>query len=422
MNLLLCYMTIFKEHVLFFYFRFKYMSVETPNRHNQAQNVSPFKERAGFVSLPNLDYLKDESISLNQAYTDSSNKRTVGQYGTMENLIKPPNHYYNEDLYDNLINIILNAKKDIKFHPSCITKEGAERYAKTRGLRVKKESEDLNHDGIEDIVVYNKAGKPIMINGYTFSQSEFPYKQDYYKQKPADRANQGGYKGFLNKIWGVQEEKFDENGTRVVEHDNTDLPDEVEKYSNLGWKKLKAPKRALTIYQRINKWLANILRETIENDDVLSQYQKLINSSIPRFKIISLANLYFIDAAFIRNTNVNIPGANYQEKFKNWMEIKQKSKTAIRNALTDNFAIITADTEKQKIIEFFTHIINELMFNATGGTYIDNDQAYLNKLAEKPLESRKRNALIADLKEAMNEYFVYIKDKYINKMFDEPQQ
>ena len=57
-------------------------------------------------------------------------------------------------IYDDLINLILNHKKDIKFAPSCETYEGATRYAKAHGLRPADQNIDLNHDGMEDVVLY----------------------------------------------------------------------------------------------------------------------------------------------------------------------------------------------------------------------------------------------------------------------------
>ena len=97
-----------------------------------------------------------------------------------------------EGIYDKLIDIILNAKKDIKFHRSCETIDGAKRYADARGLRAKEY--DLNNDGIDDVIVYNSAGKPIMVNGYSVTPSELPYRQEYNKQNPTpiSRVNAGG--------------------------------------------------------------------------------------------------------------------------------------------------------------------------------------------------------------------------------------
>ena len=61
--------------------------------------------------------------------------------GTYKNFDKMPDIRKHDtipdpELYDQLINIILNAKKDIKFSPSAETREGAARYGKSRGLLI----------------------------------------------------------------------------------------------------------------------------------------------------------------------------------------------------------------------------------------------------------------------------------------------
>ena len=55
---MLYYMTLFKYYVLFFYFRFKYMSdlVQTPQRTNQAAFDSPFIKRDIKFVNPNIRY------------------------------------------------------------------------------------------------------------------------------------------------------------------------------------------------------------------------------------------------------------------------------------------------------------------------------------------------------------------------------
>ena len=66
--------------------------------------------------------------------------------------------------------LVLNSKKDIKFHRSAENRAGAERYAKTNGL-ILGPDEDINGDGINDVVLYNNKGEPVLINGYGLSPS-----------------------------------------------------------------------------------------------------------------------------------------------------------------------------------------------------------------------------------------------------------
>ena len=129
-------------------------------------------------------------------------------------------------MYDDLINIILNYKKDIKFAPSAETYEGAEKYAKSHGLRIAPKDLDINHDGINDVVFYDKAGYPVVINGYHLKPSQAPFRMMYKKDNPdpVSRATIGGFKGYMDDVWGVQG-VFDESGDRIVTHDKDNLPD-----------------------------------------------------------------------------------------------------------------------------------------------------------------------------------------------------
>ena len=48
--------------------------------------------------------------------------------------------------------------------------------------------EDLNNDGITDVVVRDKRTRePIIINGWTHARDDFPYRRDYYHLSPAER-------------------------------------------------------------------------------------------------------------------------------------------------------------------------------------------------------------------------------------------
>lgn len=96
--------------------------------------------------------------------------------------LRIPRKEGSDEIYDDLINIILNAKKDIKHHKMAETRPGAERYAKSHGLRVGPKGTDINDDRIEDIVLYNKEGKPVMINGYRFTPSELSYRVKYLEE------------------------------------------------------------------------------------------------------------------------------------------------------------------------------------------------------------------------------------------------
>ena len=141
-------------------------------------------------------------------------------------LYERPNYIYNNvpvvqdkrdrqmrggDLYDSLINVILNHKKEIKKVPAAMSLEGANRYAKSLGNGYRAASVDLNpDDGLDEkeIVVYNKAGIPVVINGYKLANSDFAYRKAYLTQYPRgmdpNTKTKKSYQDWLDEQWGYQ--------------------------------------------------------------------------------------------------------------------------------------------------------------------------------------------------------------------------
>ena len=68
-----------------------------------------------------------------------------------------------KNLYDSMINMIVNHKMELQKIPQCSSLATAQQWAAKRGLRAG--TQDFDGDGIQEIVVYNKAGQPMIING-----------------------------------------------------------------------------------------------------------------------------------------------------------------------------------------------------------------------------------------------------------------
>ena len=269
-----------------------------------------------------------------------------------------------ETIYDKLIDIILEAKKDIKFHRSCETIDDATRYARTKGLRAREH--DLNGDGITDVIIYNSAGKPIMVNGYSIAPSEFPYRKEYLNKnpKPADRLKTGGYRQWKqDEIWGVKDD-FDDDGNRKVKYDNRDLPPSVSKYYDYGYAKLSAPKRKQSAHQMINKYIADVLKEFISN--TMPDNEKTLNALLPRFKIYSLANDCVIGLQIAKYFDTDVSNlANTPKDRYNVLKqiIKQHQKQINETIFDKSKRQLIFDNSYDNLTVFFGNVIDMLANN-----------------------------------------------------------
>ena len=92
---------------------------------------------------------------------------------------------YGEDtqnLYDSMINMIVNHKMELQKIPQCSSLAGAQAWATKRKLRAGQE--DFDKDGVPEIVVYNKAGQPMIINGYRPKPSDYAIRNAYWSENP----------------------------------------------------------------------------------------------------------------------------------------------------------------------------------------------------------------------------------------------
>lgn len=324
-----------------------------------------------------------------------------------------------EGIYDKLIDIILNAKKDIKFHRSCETIDGAKRYADARGLRAKEY--DLNHDGIDDVIVYNSAGKPIMVNGYSVTASELPYRQEYNNQNPTpiSRINAGGYKQWLrNAVWEAKDD-FDEYGEREVKYENGALPDIVKKSHNYGYKKLTAPKRKMSNRQLINRFIANALQEYIETK--LPEHEKFLNTVLPRFKLYSLVNDCVMDIAIANMFDVDVTelGKTPAERYTILkQQIKQNQKVINEKIFNDKNGIKHLfTTTHDAVIKFCSDVIVKMEIAAKEGIMSNKDMD--NMKEENPKEAKIK---IIELKDKYSDALDKVKNELYNNAYSQPMR
>ena len=96
---------------------------------------------------------------------------------------------YKTDLYDSLINIVLNHKAELQKIPALASLKVASPWAAKRGFTAKEV--DLNNDAIKEVVVYNKAGQPIIVNGYKPHANDYAVRRAYYENNSTPESRIG---------------------------------------------------------------------------------------------------------------------------------------------------------------------------------------------------------------------------------------
>ena len=300
--------------------------------------------------------------------TSKLNRSKLGKMSDMRQ-----RHAPDSTMYDDLINIILNYKKDIKFAPSAETYEGAEKYAKSHGLRLAPPDFDLNNDGIKDVVLYDKAGYPVVINGYHLKPSQAPFRMRYKTDNPdlVDRVTVGGFKGYMDDIWGVAPEGFNENGERTVTHDKDNLPEGFKELKEQGWRIPAVPRKKLSFHQLCMKVLGNAFKQYVNSIEVFQPRMYLIKM-LPYLTVVALEYMDIVDRSFI---NAN---KQFKESIKfatNDPEQAWEIYKTQKKSLKHHFKTY-CDTYRQEILEVCSHPGNfqEFFINIGFNELLTTDQ------------------------------------------------
>ena len=88
-----------------------------------------------------------------------------------------------KELLDDLLDIILKHKKEIRKVPQASHITSATEYAKKRGLSATQV--DLDNDGTPETVVWDRSGRfPYIVNGYKLAPSDYHVRNAYCGTHP----------------------------------------------------------------------------------------------------------------------------------------------------------------------------------------------------------------------------------------------
>ena len=164
-----------------------------------------------------------------------------------------------EDVLDSLLNLILNHKKEIQKVPGTSTLRSAQEWcAKRPGAGFRADEKQLGGDDEKEIVIYDKSGKPYIINGYKLKPSDYGMRK--YYQAAVDKDPEGmigtSMRDWTTKqIWSTVED--DENKWNRTITKNTA---QFDKLKSWGYRMPTKPKKYITPYSIFSKLIAEQVR------------------------------------------------------------------------------------------------------------------------------------------------------------------
>jgi hypothetical protein len=142
---------------------------------------------------------------------------------------------------DELYKIIQTMHNDIKFIKDAQSKVGAIDWIRRNGYQdsLYVDEKDIDNDGIPDIIIKKRSDRsPYIVKGYTTTQSDYPYRYQYYTKYPLAEDRKGhSYRDYLNdRIVS----KINKDMTRTY---NTEEEEFIKKERAVGYKMYAPPKK-----------------------------------------------------------------------------------------------------------------------------------------------------------------------------------
>ena len=192
---------------------------------------------------------------------------------------------------NSMLNIILNHKKEIQKLPHFSSVASSQNWLQRHpnsGLRV--DQKDLDGDGTKEVVLYNKAGKPVIVNGYKLRASDYPQRRMYWGKHPdpADRIGESYGDWVQGTIYNVQEDP------NFAWRRKVSLTDKGEKLKRYGYRMPTAPRRQATPYSIFCKLIKDIVNEYMASDAFKNAFGEACGDDCIKFlrKIVSPISIY----------------------------------------------------------------------------------------------------------------------------------
>ena len=192
-------------------------------------------------------------------------------------------------------------------------------------------------------------GYPVVINGYHLKPSQLPFRKSFKENAstPAEKIKVGGYKGYINNIWGASK-NFDVEGKRAVRFNKNNLPPEFAVLKDKGWHLPLPPRDQLTFRQMAMKVIGNTFNRIIKDNPAIENKSWMVKC-IPRLTLFSLAYSAVVDKGLLDNiapelrNEIKEKAHSREEAWNMFNSWKQANKQTIKNLLEESKDAIFAE-------------------------------------------------------------------------------
>ena len=245
-----------------------------------------------------------------------------------------------------LANIVLNLQRDFKRVANALSVQGAQAIVDKHNDNSPHAPwsllhQDVNKDGIPDIIIRNSNNEPIIVNGWTTKGSDYPERYQYYNAYPTkEERKQHPYPKYKrDELYQIKYDTDNHDAHKignVTSYNEQPFPEgwNTEKY-NVN----KNPGKRLSAYQRFQKLIANPVIENIIIPEFVKSHLITLNQQgkwPDKLKYVAQVSAllwhHFIIYELARRGHMQ-PDSKQFRKFKNSAEGKQ----VIDNTVTEFF-------------------------------------------------------------------------------------
>ena len=273
---------------------------------------------------------------------------------------------------DKIMPAVLSGRQDIRRIDNAQSVVGAQRWVDKHGFHdmYTVTNDDVDNDGIPDIIVKNKKGDPIIVNGYTTVDSTYPYRYKYYTAYPTaeDRKGYGkGFKGYVNDMW---DPVYDENGMKITQYRNKAAAEKFyQDIKEKGHYSKKLKPNDKNIYQ---VFVSKVIKP-------LYDYTKFYNrGNYPGDRKMAKVASNVWSKIFVMAGMMYVYGENVVNvSLKQWNKLKAKEE--VKNAI-EHFAIPYIINGPEKVAEFFPLFAEAEGFTMDEGTLQGHQAAIIERM------------------------------------------